>query len=395
MTVPKESNSVVDRRYDFVFLFDVQDGNPNGDPDAGNLPRIDPQTLQGFTTDGCIKRKIRNAVEVIKGVEALSPGSDGPLGLPVGVEQAMAYLKGTNSVPSTESNGDLRYEIYFKHQGILNEINRRGFRALKIEDVEGTSEEEAAATEETEETQQSAKTAAKPKRKPKHVKDPKTAPARMELARLWMCRNFYDVRSFGAVMSTGVNAGQVRGPVQLTYARSIDPILPTEASITRKSVNKADDADKQIAKHGFVTGTMGRKNTVPYALYRGNGFVNPHLAMGAKGTGFTYGDLRLFFDAMLRMFDFNPSSSQGTQALREIHVFEHSSALGNERAFKLLERVNVTPISEEPNLSPPRCFNDYRDRITVSTDPLPEGVTYYSLPRDWDELFPSDGQKAT
>jgi CRISPR-associated protein Csd2 len=386
MTAMKQLNSIVDRRYDFVFLFDVQDGNPNGDPDAGNLPRIDAQTLQGFTTDGCIKRKIRNAVEVIKGVDALQPEQDAPLKNHADGKAASISDLGARPNGHEPLRDHLRYEIYFKHQGTLNEVNRRSFVALGLEAVEGTTEEES--SEENEDQEDQAK-----KKKKKKVKDPATAPERMEKARLWMCRNFYDVRTFGAVMSTGVNAGQVRGPVQITYARSVDPILPIEASITRKSVNKKEDADKQIEKHGFITGTMGRKHTVPYALYRGNGFVNAHLAMGAKGTGFTYGDLKLFFDAMLRMFDFNPSSSQGTQALRELHVFEHSSALGNERAFKLLERVKVEPITLEANSRPPRTFDDYRERITVSADPLPSGVVYYLLPRDWEKLFPSEAQK--
>lgn len=382
----KSPNSAVDQRYDFVFLFDVKDGNPNGDPDAGNLPRLDPQTLQGFTTDGCIKRKIRNAVEVIKGIDALAPAEDKTWGLPVGIQDGVAYLKEQSSAGESKDDG-LGYEIYFKQQGVLNEINRRAFKTLKIEGVEGLAEQES-----VDEDDEDPEAKPKQKGKGKQVKEPKTAPERMELARLWMCRNFYDVRTFGAVMSTGVNAGQVRGPVQITYTRSVDPILPTEASITRKSVNKQEDADKQIAKHGFVTGTMGRKHTVPYALYRGNGFVNAHLALGKKGTGFTYGDLKLFFDAMLRMFDFDPSSSHGTMGLREIHVFEHESPLGNERAFKLLERVKVKPLSEdgdeERRSRPARDFDDYRDRISVDEKDLPTGVAYYSLPRDCGKLFP-------
>lgn len=384
----KNSNTAIDQRYDFVFLFDVKDGNPNGDPDAGNLPRLDPQTLQGFTTDGCIKRKIRNAVEVIKGIEALTPAEDQTWGLPVGVQDGKAYLEDQNSSTGESKNGNLGYEIYFKQQGVLNEINRRAFKALQLDDVEGLSEQE------TDEADDEDVVKKKPKGG-KQVKDPKTAQTRMELARLWMCKNFYDVRTFGAVMSTGVNAGQVRGPVQITYTRSVDPILPNEASITRKSVNKQDDADKQILKHGFVTGTMGRKNTVPYALYRGNGFVNAHLALGKKGTGFTYEDLKLFFDAMLRMFDFDSSSSHGTMGLREIHLFEHNSALGNERAFRLLERIKVKPLIEDDDPKrrsrPARSFDDYRDRISVDDKDLPTGVAYYSLPRDLGKLFP-DGE---
>jgi CRISPR-associated protein Csd2 len=383
----KKLNIIVDQRYDFVFLFDVKDGNPNGDPDAGNLPRIDPQTLQGFTTDGCIKRKIRNAVEVIKGLEETTQADEKTYGLPKGIEECKSYLEMPNPSALELRADDLGYEIYFKQQGVLNEINRRAFKTLGIEDVEGSTEQEGD-EDENEEAAPNAKS------KSKQVKDPKTAPARMELARLWMCRNFFDVRTFGAVMSTGVNAGQVRGPVQITYARSIDPILPTEVSITRKSVNKKEGADWQIAKHGFVTGTMGRKSTVPYALYRGNGFVNAHLAMGRKGTGFTYGDLELFFDAMLRMFDFDTSSSHGTMALREIHVFEHNSPLGRERAFSLLERVQVKPLIDdddhERRSRPARSFDDYKGRISVKVDDLMDkGVTHYLLPRDWQQLFPA------
>lgn len=384
----KELNVIVDQRYDFVFLFDVKDGNPNGDPDAGNLPRIDPQTLQGFTTDGCVKRKIRNAVEVIR-ADAPTVLQDRTWGLPVGIQDGIAYLESADSSRAESKISNLGYEIYFKQQGVLNQINDRAFQALKIQNVEGLTDQEG-------DEEEGGEVELKTKRKGRQVKDPKTAPARMELARLWMCKNFYDVRTFGAVMSTGVNAGQVRGPVQITYARSIDPILPTEATITRKSVNKQDDADKQILKHGFVTGTMGRKNTVPYGLYRGNGFVNAHLAMGRRGTGFTYDDLKLFFDAMLRMFDFDSSSSHGTMALREIHVFEHDSPLGRERAFKLLERIKVKPIIEDEDAvrraRPARSFDDYVSRISVEEKGLPVGVTYFQLPRDWDKLFPSSNK---
>jgi CRISPR-associated protein Csd2 len=165
-----------------------------------------------------------------------------------------------------------------------------------------------------------------------------------------------------------------------------------EASITRKSVTDEKKAREQVEKHGYITGTMGRKNTVPYALYRGNGFVNAHLALGEKGTGFTFGDLALFFDAMLRMFDFDASSSHGTMAGRGIHLFEHASPLGNARAHELLERVRVKPVAKDDEVErrerAPRSFDDYRDRMSVDLADLPKGVTYYELPGDWDKLFP-------
>lgn len=361
-------NKVLDRRYDFTYMFDVEDGNPNGDPDSGNMPRLDYQTGQGFTTDGCIKRKIRNTVEIIKAAEALKPEKDGPL------------------------EGKHRYEIYFKHQEVLNEINRRAFAALGIDAVEGKTENETDEEDEESSEAEDGKESGKPAKKTaKKVKDPKTASERIEKARLWMCRNFYDVRTFGAVMSTGVNAGQVRGPVQITYARSVDRIIPNEAAITRKSVNTQADADKQIGKHGYITGTFGRKNTVSYGLYRGNGFVNPFLAMGNRGTGFTYGDLNLFFDAMRRMFDFDPSSSHGKMAIRGIHVFEHESALGNARAHELVEKVTIKPYSQDSSSDkkPLQSFKDYEPLIEVNLQNLPKGIAHYKLPADWDKLFPA------
>lgn len=308
----KNPSDVVDRRYDFVLLFDVIDGNPNGDPDAGNLPRLDPQTLQGFVTDVCLKRKIRNAVAAIA---ADRPGC----------------------------------EIYFQTQDatyerrVLNLQHQRAYDALKKEG--GLAEDD---------------------------KNAKAKADNTAKARAWMCQNFYDIRAFGAVMTTGVNCGQVRGPAQITFARSIDPIVPMEIAITRKSVTTPDEAEKQAAKDGSITGTMGRKSTVPYALYRGSGFINPLLA---RDTGFTYGDLRLFFHAMIRMFDLDRSASRGLMAVRKVVVFEHNSALGSAPAHLLFDRVRVPALGAE---QAPRQFTDYK--LTIDRDGLPSGVTIYELP---------------
>jgi CRISPR-associated protein Csd2 len=317
----KNLASVVDRRYDFVFLFDVTDGNPNGDPDAGNLPRLDPQTLQGFVTDVCTKRKIRNAAAALAGEK---PG----------------------------------YELYFQTQDavyekrILNRLHQQAHDALKkdgkLDEGDGKSQ------------QSKADNTAK--------------------ARAWMCEHFFDIRTFGAVMTTGVNCGQVRGPVQITFARSIDPIIPMEISITRKSVTTDEEAEKQAKADGSITGTMGRKSTLPYALYKGHGFVNPLLA---KDTGFTYGDLRVFFDAMIRMFDFDRSASRGLMALRKVVVFEHDSTLGAAPAHLLFDRVQISPLGAE---RAPRQYGDYQ--VKLNREALPSGITVYELPEDLDRLIP-------
>src|SRR5207253_7163545 len=226
-----------DRRHDFILLFDVTDGNPNGDPDAGNLPRIDPQSLQGLITDGCLKRKIRNAISVM---------ADGQPGC----------------------------ELYFQTQDAAYEKRILNLQHQRADEAEGLGSGE--------------------KKKDKDA-PAKTLADNTSKARKWMCQNFYDIRAFGAVMTTGVNCGQVRGPVQLTFARSVDPIVPLEFSITRKSVTTPEEAEKQAKADGSITGTMGRKNTVPYALYKCHGFVNPYLAKGEGGTGFTAADLQLLW----------------------------------------------------------------------------------------------------
>jgi CRISPR-associated protein Csd2 len=283
------------RRHDFVLLFDVQDGNPNGDPDAGNMPRVDPQTMQGITTDVCLKRKVRDWVDATHGE-------------------------------------DDRYKIYVQRFSYLYDQQKRAYIALKIDSKDSRRSNEAGQ---------------------------------------WMCANFYDIRMFGAVMSLKeYNAGQVRGPVQLTFARSIDPVTPMDLSITRVALTKPGDrpdraeADDDAAP---THGTMGRKALLPYGLYRGHGFFTPHFA---KQTGATREDLDLFWRALVNMWDLDHSSSRGMQACRGLYVFSHESPLGNAPAHVLFDRVRV-PKSANPA---PREFSDYA--VGVDDSGLAEmGVT--------------------
>ena len=303
-------SQTVDRRYDFVFLFDVQDGNPNGDPDAGNLPRVDPQTMQGFVTDVCIKRKIRNAVA------AIAEGKQG-------------------------------FDLFFQTQDavyekrILNNLMENAFDQAGID---------------------------KKAFKESKGKDKSTE---AEKAKKWLLQQYFDIRTFGAVLSTGeFNCGQVRGPAQITFSRSLDAIIPVESAITRKSVTTVEDAEKQTRKDGFLTGTFGRKNTVPYALYRGHGFINPLLA---RDTGFSYADLALFFQAIQRMFDLDRSASRGLMSLRGLHVFQHSTALGEAPAHLLFDKV-VSPALGDT--ATPRKFADYTINVA---DSLPAGIMHREL----------------
>ncbi len=298
------ATDVLSKRYDFVLLFDVQDGNPNGDPDAGNLPRIDPQSLQGIVTDGCIKRKIRNAISVLAGD---TPGN----------------------------------ELYFQTQDAAYEKRVLNLQHQRAYDAAGPKSDD---------------------------KDPKKKADATAKARQWMCQTFYDIRAFGAVMTTGVNCGQVRGPVQLTFSRSIDAIVPLEYSITRKAVTTEEEAKKQASSDGSITGTMGRKNTVPYGLYRCSGFVNPFLA---RDTGFTAADLDLLWAALKgTMWDIDRSASRGLMATRGLYVFEHDSALGSAPAHDLFDLIDVPTLGAD---AAPRSFKEYK--VTVN-DP-PKGVTLH------------------
>jgi len=333
--------SLVNRRYDFVLLFDVIDGNPNGDPDSGNLPRLDPQTLQGLVTDVCLKRKIRNAVAVV--------GADRP-----------------------------GYELYFQTQDaiyekrVLNLLHKSAWDALGL-----TPAKEAPVPAGGLPPPRKGAKPAKPKAKAGDRGDFDN----VRKAREWMCLNFYDIRAFGAVMTTGVNCGQVRGPVQLTFARSVDPIVPLEFAITRKSVTTENDALKQINKvdeetksrFGTITGTIGRKNTVPYGLYRCSGFVNPYLA---RDTGFSTDDLQVLWDVLKGLiWEIDRSASRGLMCTRGLYIFEHASPLGSAPAHELFDRVRVEQLSPKV----PRSFEQYKGQIKVDTEGIPPGVTLHRL----------------
>ncbi len=269
------------RRCDFVYLFDVRDGNPNGDPDAGNLPRVDAETGVGLVTDVCLKRKIRNFVELTQ-------------------------------------KENQKNKIFIREKAILNQVINEALEQTGVKEKE---------------------------------KGDKT-----EAARRWMCENYYDVRTFGAVMNTGKNAGQVRGPVQLTFSRSIDPIVPLEHSITRMAVTTEKEAE---AQRGYNR-TMGRKFTVPYGLYRCHGFISAHLA---KQTGFNKEDLELFWQSLMQMFDHDRSASRGEMNARALFVFQHDNELGNARAGELFQGIEV---KLNDGVDAPRCPDDYElsvDRV--------------------------------
>lgn len=287
----------IQNRYDFVILFDVENGNPNGDPDAGNMPRIDPETGYGLVTDVCLKRKIRNFVETAK-------------------------------------EGESGYRIYIKDNVPLNTSDREACDYLGVV--------------------------------PDKLKEAKKKDPDLDAKiRDFMCRNFFDIRSFGAVMTTFVkgalNCGQVRGPVQLGFARSVDPILPQEVTITRVAITTEADAEKKGTE-------MGRKYIVPYGLYRAEGYVSANLAR--KTTGFSEEDLELLWTAILNMFENDRSAARGKMAVRELIIFRHDSELGCAPAHKLFELVTA---ARKPDVTAPRCYGDYV--ITVDEAALPEGVT--------------------
>jgi CRISPR-associated protein Csd2 len=308
----------LNNRYDFVLLFDVKDGNPNGDPDAGNLPRLDAETGHGLMTDVALKRKVRNFV-------------------------ALTHDQ-SESVPQA---GEKRHEIYVREKAILNLQHQRAYSALKLD---------APADETTSEsTEADSKKGKKEKRK--------GSASEVDLARKWMCQNFFDVRTFGAVMSTGINCGQVRGPVQLTFARSIDPIVALEHSITRMAVATEAEAEKQQGDNR----TMGRKHTVPYGIYMAHGFVSSFLA---KQTGFGEDDLELLWQALENMFEHDRSAARGEMSTRGLYVFKHASELGNAHAHALFDRVSV---KRKPDVDVARNFSDYE--VSVDETGLPAGIT--------------------
>lgn len=284
--------SELKNRIDFVYIVDVQDGNPNGDPDAGNLPRVDAETGFGLITDVCLKRKVRNYVQIAKGCAS-------------------------------------GYDIFIKEKAVLNKL------------IDESHEDESVKTQE------------KPGDK-------------TEAARMVMCSKYYDVRTFGAVMSTGKNAGQVRGPIQLTFARSVDAIAAAEHSITRMAVATEKESEKQSGDNR----TMGRKATVPYGLYVCHGFISANLA---KQTGFSEEDLQLFWEALQNMFDVDRSAARGLMSAQKLVVFKHDSELGNAPANKLFDRIKVEKNCE----GAPRSFADYT--VTIDKEGLPETITVEEL----------------
>lgn len=306
----------LNNRYDFVLLFEVKDGNPNGDPDAGNLPRLDAETGHGLVTDVSLKRKVRNFVALTHDQDQRDPAP-----------------------------GEKRFEIYVREKAILNLQHQRAYSALKLDEpvaVEATAE-------------------AVPEKKAGKDKKRKGGGNDVNQARDWMCQNFFDVRTFGAVMSTGINCGQVRGPVQITFARSVDPVISQEHSITRMAVATEAEAEKQDGDNR----TMGRKHTVPYGLYVAHGFISSFLA---KQTGFGEDDLHLLWQALSQMFEHDRSAARGEMSTRGLYVFKHDSELGNAPAHTLFERIIATK-----NVDVPRNFTDYDVRVN-DTD-LPTGVT--------------------
>jgi len=283
-------SNAIENRYEFVYLFDVENGNPNGDPDAGNLPRIDPETSYGIVTDVCLKRKIRNYVVVVKNLQK-------------------------------------PYDIYVQEKAILSAKQAEAYVDEEVKSAEGGD--------------------------------------RIAKARNWMCKNFFDIRTFGAVMSLKENnCGQVRGPVQMNFARSIEPVVPREITITRMAVATEKEAKSQDGDNR----TIGKKNIVPYGLYRAEGYISAHLA---RQTGFNGDDLELLWDALINMFDHDRSAARGKMAARALVVFKHDSSLGNAAAHTLLERLKVE--RADSGEKPARSLSDYR--ISLEDSDMPGGVT--------------------
>ena len=279
----------IQNRYEFVLLYDVENGNPNGDPDAGNMPRIDPETGYGLVTDVCLKRKVRNYVEMVR----------------------------------ADATG---YRIYIKEGIPLNQTHEDAYRAVGATPGKKASQD------------------------------------KISKARKWVCENFFDVRTFGAVLMTGDNCGQVRGPVQINFSRSIDPIVQQEISITRQAVTRKEDAAKER--------TMGRKHIVPYALYRAEGYISARLANDpTKGTGFSEEDLALFWEALENLFEHDHSAARGKMVVRKLFIFKHASDLGNAPSHQLFDTITVTKADPEKL---PRSFSDYW--VSIDRDAIPNQV---------------------
>lgn len=315
--------TTLSRRHDFVLIFDVTNGNPNGDPDAGNLPRLDPETNHGLVSDVSLKRKLRNYVELAH-------------------------------------EGQAGHHIYVREGSILNEQHRQAYVALRPDDAKATKDAKLNPKDDTEAT----------------------------ALRNWMCANFFDVRSFGAVMSTGINCGQVKGPVQITFANSVEPIMPVEITVTRMAAT--NEAEKKKTAEGADTDqrsdnrTMGRKHIVPYGLYVAHGFIS---AKFAERTGFSEADLDLLFEALKNMFEHDRSAARGEMTTRKLIAFRHDNALGNAPAHSLFDRVQIgrnvdgefRPLDDKGlgNLRPARKFSDYT--VSIDRENMPAGVEILEL----------------
>lgn len=315
--------TTLSRRYDFVLVFDVTNGNPNGDPDAGNLPRLDPETNHGLVSDVSLKRKIRNYVELAH-------------------------------------EGQAGHHIYVQEGSILNEKHRQAYVALRPDDAKAGKDAKLNPKDDTE----------------------------ANALRNWMCANFFDVRTFGAVMSTGINCGQVKGPVQITFANSVEPIMPVEITVTRMAAT--NEAEKKKTAEGADSDqrsdnrTMGRKHIVPYGLYVAHGFIS---AKFAERTGFSEADLDLLFDALKNMFEHDRSAARGEMTTRKLVAFRHDNALGNAPAHSLFDRVQVgrnvdgefRPLDDKGlgNLRPARKYSDYS--VSIDRENLPVGVEVLEL----------------
>ncbi|MCL4408104.1 MAG: type I-C CRISPR-associated protein Cas7/Csd2 [Thermotogae bacterium] len=286
----------IQNRYEFVYLFDVENGNPNGDPDAGNMPRIDPETNFGIVTDVCLKRKVRNYVDV-------------------------------------KFNDKSPHRIYIREKSILNNTHKEAYEANNIALSESDDKKRKGSGDE------------------------------VERVRKWMCDNFYDIRTFGAVMSTGINCGQVRGPIQINFGKSVESIMPLEITITRMAVATEEEAKKQQGDNR----TMGRKHIIPYALYRTEGYVSAFLA---NQTGFNEDDLNLFWEALLNMFEHDHSAARGNMNARKLIVFKHQTALGNAPSYKLFNAVKIERVKKDD--LPSRKFEDYE--IKIVRDNVPQSV---------------------
>ena len=362
------------QRHDFVLIFDVTDGNPNGDPDAGNLPRTDPETMQGLVTDVALKRKVRNFVALVaedeededrrsalniyiehKGValnaqhrkayRALDIATSEPGSMPVtdpGVLETLRTITlpdGFTLLEPEQESGE--YQLIYS--GELSEEDRKA--ALEAIDTESTAAKKFA------------------EKVSKEAKTVKASREQVNQSSEWMSRHFYDIRMFGAVMTTGINAGQVRGPVQLTFARSVDPVIPQDLVITRVAITREEEREQKETE-------IGRKTLIPYGLFVGYGFYSPFYA---KQSGVTEADMELFWDALVNMWDLDRSSARGMMSLRGLYIFSHDKKLGNAPAHELFERIRPTL---DDGVASPRKFSDYTVDVN---DNLPEGVTLTRL----------------